>query len=276
MRDSDPPQHSGAWHASLQLGFTRDGDRTCLLRKVHRGPLRVQKALYPEGPRVCHVIVVHPPGGVVGGDQLDMRLDAADGCHVLATTPGAAKWYRANGQVSRQDLRLTAGPGAAIEWLPQETILYDEADVMLELDVELAAGATYLGSEILCFGRRASGEGFARGQVRQRTRIRSNGRLVWWEQGSLRGDALDSPLGLQGRSVCATLVAVGKPVPPGLQAELRAIDPGLAVSQVRSMCVARHLGDDSERARAILTRAWQLLRPHLLERPAIVPRIWHT
>lgn len=265
-----------AWQAVLRLGFARAGDCTRLVRREHRGPLRVQKALYPEGPGVCQVIVVHPPGGVVGGDRLDIGFDAAAGCHVLATSPGAAKWYRANGNVSRQDVRLAAGPGAAIEWLPQETIFFDDAVVALEHDVELAADAAYIGSEILCFGRRASGERFTRGRVTQRTRIRLGGRLVWWEQGGVTGETLASPLAMNGRSVCATLLAVGKPVPPALQADLRAIDPGLALSQVKSVFVARHLGDDSERARAVLTAAWRLLRPHLLGRPACVPRIWNT
>jgi urease accessory protein len=213
---------------------------------------------------------------VVGGDQLEIDVDAPDGCHVLATAPGAAKWYRANGRVSRQDVRLRAGCGGAIEWLPQETIFYDDASVALAHDVELAAGATYIGSEVLCFGRRASGEQFARGQIRQRTRIRQGGRLVWWEQGILRGGALATPLGMNGRSVCATLLAVGAPVPAPLQAQIRALDPGLAVSQVKSVFVARHLGDDSERARQLMTGVWQLLRPHLLGRAACVPRIWHT
>jgi urease accessory protein len=276
MPDCLPSHPPATWHARLELGFARDSESTRLVRNVHSGPLRVQKALYPEGPGVCHVIVVHPPGGVVGGDRLDIALDAPDGCHVLATSPGAAKWYRANGRASAQEISLRAGAGAAIEWLPQETILYDGADVMLTHDVELDAGATYIGSEILCFGRRASGERFARGQVRQRTRIRTNGRPVWWEQGCVRRETLDSPLGMNGRSVCATLVAVGKATPQALLTRLRAIDPDLAVSQVKSVFVARHLGDDSEHARAVLTQAWQLLRPHLLARPACVPRIWHT
>jgi urease accessory protein len=271
-----PYSRMPAWHASLQLGFVRDGDCTRLVRRGHRGPLRVQKALYPEGPGVCHVIVVHPPGGVVGGDQLRIALDAGAGCHVLATAPGAAKWYRANGRESRQAVHLAAGAGAAIEWLPQETIVYDDASVDLEHEVTLAGGAAYIGSEILCFGRRAAGERFARGRVRQRARIRVDGRLVWWEQGVLDAARLASPLGLGGRSVCATLLAVGKPVPPALQAQLRALDPALALSQVKQVFVVRHLGDDSERARAVITGAWQLLRPHMLDRPACIPRIWHT
>jgi urease accessory protein len=267
---------SASWHASLRLGFARDGGCTRLVRREHRGPLRVQKALYPEGPNVCHVIVVHPPGGIVGGDRLDIALDVPAGCHVLATSPGAAKWYRANGRTSRQDVHLAAGPGAAIEWLPQETIIYDDADVMLAHDVDLAAGAVYIGTEVLCFGRQASGERFTRGHVGQRTRIRIDGRPVWWEQGGATPALLASPLGMHGHSVCATLVAVGKPVPAGLQDAVRAVDPGLAVSQVKHVFVARFLGDDGERARAAMTGAWAVLRPHLLDLPAAPPRIWNT
>jgi len=268
--------HAAAWHASLRLAFARDGDCTRLVRREHRGPLRVQKALYPEGPGACHVIVVHPPGGIVGGDRLDIGLDLPAGCHVLATSPGATKWYRANGRTSRQDVRLAAGTGAAIEWLPQETIFYDGADVETTLDVDLAPGAVYIGTDTLCFGRQAAGERFGRGRIRQRTRIRIDGRPVWWEQGDATPAALASPLGLDGHSVCATLVAVGRPAPAALLAALRAVDPLLAVSQLKQVCVARWIGDDGERARAALTGAWRLLRPHLLDRPACIPRIWNT
>jgi urease accessory protein len=116
------PDHAASgWHASLRLRFADDAGTTRLTERVHVGPLRVQKALYPEGPRACQVIIVHPPGGIAGGDSLalDLRLDAQT--EVLATSPGAAKWYRANGRVSRQDVRLRVDAGAALEWLPQET-----------------------------------------------------------------------------------------------------------------------------------------------------------
>jgi len=279
MRDCllpEPTVDVPSWQASLRLGFTRDGGVTRLTRRAHCGPLRVQKALYPEGPGVCHVIVVHPPGGVVGGDRLDIDIDAGASCLVLATSPGAAKWYRANGRTSHQAVRLRAGGGAAIEWLPQETIFYDAACVDLKHEVELAPDAVYLGSEILCFGRRAAGETFTSGRITQRTRIRQDGRMLWWEQGTLTPQGLASPLGLNGRSVCATFLAVGKAVPAALQASLRAADPLLGVSQVKSVFVARHLGDDSEAARAAMLRVWQVLRPYLLGRPACVPRIWNT
>lgn len=282
----DPIDNPPGWQASLALGFALDDTVTRLIRREHRGPLRVQKALYPEGPRACHVILVHPPGGVVGGDQLRIALEQGAGTQVLATTPGAAKWYRANGRISGQQVKLQVGAGAVLEWLPQETIFYEDADVHLEHEVELGEGACYIGMEVLCFGRRAAGERFARGRVRQRTRIRAAGRTIWWEQGVLHGgapgddgahySALHSPLGLAGHPVCATLLAVGKPAPATLLAELRALDPGLVFSQVKNVLVARWLGDEAEAARACLLRAWTLLRPHLVGMPAVVPRIWHT
>ena len=279
MRDcshTEPTITMPAWQASLALGFVRDGDTTRLMRREHRGPLRVQKALYPEGPGACHVIVVHPPGGVVGGDRLDIAIDAGRDCHVLATSPGAAKWYRANGRVSHQAVRLRVDAGAAVEWLPQDTIFYDAASVMLHHDVDLAAGSTYIGSEVLCFGRVAAGEAFTTGRVAQRTCIRQDGRPIWWEQGILTPEGIASPLGMNGNPVCATFIAVGRPVPAALQAAIRAADPRLALSQVKSVFVARYLGMDAEAARAAMLRVWQRLRPHLLGRHACTPRIWHT
>ena len=274
--DQTASAHAG-WHASLRLRFADDAGTTRLTERVHSGPLRVQKALYPEGPRHCQVIVVHPPGGIAGGDSLDLdlRLDART--QVLATSPGAAKWYRANGRTARQHVRVAVDADAALEWLPQETIFFDGADVLLEHDVDLAPGARYIGAEILCFGRTARGERFARGRVRSRTRIRVDGRPVWWEQGALHGgDALDSPIALAGHTVCATLLAVGDPLPPAGLAALRAAAPQIAVSQVKSVFVARDLGSDGEAARAGVLAAWAAVRPHLVGRAAAVPRIWHT
>lgn len=270
------------WHASLRLHFARTGSATRLVGNRHAGPLRVQKALYPEGEAVCHAIVIHPPGGVAGGDTLSIDVQLDPGAHAVLSTPGAAKWYRANGKQSRQQLRLSAGAGAAIEWLPQESIFYDQAQVVLDQQVDLGAGASYLGCDILCFGRRAAGESFTSGSVRQQMRIRLEGKLVWSEQGGVSGDgpSMASPLGLAGHSVCVTVIAVGKPADAALLAALRAIGPPLELdvgaSQLKSLLVLRCLCDDSEAARKLVMAAWALLRPHLTGRVAQVPRIWNT
>ncbi|MYM34338.1 urease accessory protein UreD [Duganella sp. FT94W] len=274
-----------AWRAGLTLGFVDDAGTTRLLDKMHYGPLRVQKALYAEGPRVCQAIIVHPPGGVVGGDQLEIDIGVGDNAHAFITTPGAAKWYRANGKVSRQSAHLHVNENAALEWLPQETIFFDTANVVLEQHVELAAGATFLGCEILCMGRRGSGEVFNAGRIRQRSSIRREGRLIWWEQGDMVGGRLDSPLALNGHTVCATLIAAGKLLPAAvLNALLIQIRADIAadgehvfgVTHTRGVLVARHLGDDSETARRLMLTVWRRLRPHLLQREAVTPRIWQT
>jgi urease accessory protein len=273
------------WQASLTLGFADDQGTTRLLDKMHFGPLRVQKALYPEDKKVCQAIVVHPPGGVVGGDQLEIDIGVGDNAHAFITTPGAAKWYKANGKVSRQSVHLHINENAALEWLPQETIFFDTANVVLEQDVELAAGATFLGCEILCMGRRGSGEVFNTGRIRQRSSIRREGRLIWWEQGDMLGGQLDSPLALDGHTVCATLIAAGKPLPAAVLNELLTqIRADIAadgehifgVTHTKGVLVARHLGDDSETARRLMLAVWRRVRPHLLQREAVTPRIWQT
>lgn len=302
-------RQAAAWQAGLTLGFADDGGTTRLFNNRHHGPLRVQKALYPEDEKVCHAIVVHPPGGVVGGDQLAIDIGVGDHAHACITTPGAAKWYQANGKCSRQTVHLHVNQHAALEWLPQETIFFDTADVILDQHVELALGATYIGCEILCMGRRGSGEVFNTGTITQRSTIRREGKLLWWEQGAMLGGRLDSPLALGGRTVCATLIAAGKALPAAqmnqLLADIRAdvAADGAAVSaangaanaavngstgaavngghvfgvtHTRGVLVARHLGDDSETARRLMLAVWRRVRPQLLEREAVTPRIWQT
>ena len=277
-----PASAHGAWQAHLRLGFALRDGVSRLVERTHSGPLRVQKPLYPEGDAVCHAIIIHPPGGVVGGDQLAVDATAADGAHALLTSPGAAKWYRANGHVSGQHIVLRAGSGAAIEWLPQESIFFDQACVRLRHEVELAPDAGYIGCDIVCLGRSASGEIFNTGSISQQVQIRRGGKLLWWEQGVLAagGALMASPLGLGGHTVCATLIAVGTPVAPSVLAAVReiAVPAGalFGATQMKALVAVRLLCCDSEAARRIMLAAWQLLRPAMLGRDAVVPRIWNT
>src|SRR6185436_3067379 len=128
---------SGGWQAALELGFAAEHGATRLARRAHRGPLVVQRPFLPEGPGVCHVYVLHPPGGLVGGDELTLDVDVATGAHALVTTPAASKVYRTNGAAVRQVQRLRVAGGATLEWLPQEAIIYDGARASLETRVEL-------------------------------------------------------------------------------------------------------------------------------------------
>lgn len=271
--------------ATLQLGFGRDGDTTRLFERSHYGPLRVQKSLYPEGAGVCHAIVVHPPGGVVGGDRLSITAQVDDGAQALLTSPGAAKWYKANGQVSHQKIVLSIGAGATLEWLPQETIFFDAAQVRLQHDVAMAADAGYIGSEILCFGRTAAGESFDNGRIGQRTSIRRGGRLLWFEQGAITAPSasMRGPLGLGGKTVCATMVAVGDNLTAALINGLRVEaavalqgDGSFGATLMKSVLVARYLGDSSSMAKRLMALAWQHARPAVIGRAAAIPRIWNT
>ena len=283
--DAASPTPTPHWQARLALGFADDAGTTRLIERTHFGPLRVQKPLYPEGAHVCHAIVVHPPGGVVGGDTLTLVAKVGDAAHAFLTTPGAAKWYKANGRISRQDISLEIAAGAKLEWLPQETLFFDAAQVALTQSISLAKDARYIGCEILCFGRTASGESFKSGKVSQRTSIRREGKLIWWEQGALSGGSASmfSPLGLSGKTVCATLIAVGKSMPASLLNTIReevSLISGSAndfgISQLKSVLVARYLGDSSEIARRVMLCVWRHLRPELMACAAVVPRIWNT
>src|SRR6185369_16165309 len=147
-----------SWKARLELGFTRESERTVLSRKLHDGPLVVQKPLYPEGSAVCHAIVVHPPGGMAGGDELELTSSVAQGAAALLTTPGATKWYRTAGPQASQ--RIAFDAQGTLEWLPQETIVFDGALAQSALEVDLATDASLVGWEIVCLGRAGSGERF--------------------------------------------------------------------------------------------------------------------
>jgi urease accessory protein len=280
MRD-EHTHHSDSptgWLASLELDIAFNGGASVVGRNRHQGPLRVQKPLYPEGAQTVHAILVHPPGGIRAGDRLEIATRVGPAAHAFLTSPGAAKWYRGDDGDAYQSVRLSAGDGAALEWMPQETIYFNGARAVQRHTVHLGAGARYIGCDVMCFGRQASGERFERGQLRLHSEIWCGSQLLWYEQARLDAgsEALEGPFGLDGETVCATLTAVGPALPAALQAQIRALDPALGASQLKSVFIARLLCSDSEHARRVMTRAWQLLRPHLIGRPALLPRIWAT
>jgi urease accessory protein len=209
---------------------------------------------------------------MAGGDELELRARSAAGAHALLTTPGAGKWYRSAGPWAAQRLRFAVA--GALEWLPQETIVFCGARAQLDTEVRLGAHARYLGWEILCLGRTGSGEKFARGEMRLSTQVFRDDRLLWLERGRIEGGGmlLESAAGLQGRPVCATLIAAGT----GFDlAACRAIED-IAVTQLPGVLVARYLGDSSEQAKRLFARLWAVLRPALFGRDAQPPRIWST
>jgi urease accessory protein len=275
---------AGGWHAELRLGFDRPlgGQATRLHRREHRGPLRVQRAFHPEGPDICQVIVLHPPGGIAGGDALTIAAELGPGATAQFTTPGAGKWYKAGGRAASQSLEFRIGSDGWMEWLPQENVVFDGAQARMETRVELAAGARYVGWDVVCLGRMASGERFAQGRLELRTGIWRDGRPLWIEQGGFEagGAFMESAPGLGGHTVFATLVLAGAPISRDLVAACRAVavptSVRLAVTALPEVLLVRALGHATEPVRRALDSCWRAARPEFLGRAAVPPRIWNT
>ncbi|MFZ4965605.1 MULTISPECIES: urease accessory protein UreD [Pseudomonas] len=267
-----------SWHAELELGYARFGATTRPVQRRHKGPLRVQKHLYAEGPEVCQHIIVHPPGGIAGGDRLDIRASVERDAWAQLTSPGAAKWYRATGPAS-QTLSLKVAAGATLEWLPQETIVFSAAQAELATRIELEGDARLFYWDMVALGRPASGERFDRGHFQAHLDIRRDGQPLWHERQRIEGDdgLLDSPIGLDGQPVFATLLVTGE-IDSELLERCRNLSTAVRgdLSQLPGLLVARCLAGQALHARAWLIELWRLLRPALLGREAVPPRIWNT
>lgn len=278
-----------AWQARLDLGFAR-ANRACtqLVLNRHEGPLRVQKLLYPEGAELAHALLLHPPGGLAGGDELDIRLSLDDGAAVLATTPGATKWYHGQRGTARQAITLQLDADACLEWLPQESILFDAADAEQSLRIELHPSARLIGWDIVQFGRLAAGETWRRGRWRQRLQLWRDGRERWREQVDLAADdpLRDSPLGLAAHPVMATAWAAAPELHETAEELLDDLRERAAQSALPGgitwlgaptrLLVIRALGHDCAEVRALLEGLWAVLRPAIHSRAACRPRIWDT
>jgi urease accessory protein len=274
---SDPSQQR--WRAELQLRFARDphGLLTRLTERRHCGPLVVQRPFHPEG-EPCHVYLVHPPGGVVGGDELrvDVTVDAQ--AHALITTPAATKFYRCEQRISSQTQELRAA-AATLEWLPQENIFYPGADVRTATRVHVDGACRFIGWEINCLGLPARAEPFERGRLGLDLELWRDDLPVFVDRLRLRGDsrARAARWGLAGQEAVGTLLAT--PATREHVAQLRALidaRPLAGVSLVDGVLVLRALAPQAEALRQLFIAAWRLLRPSLIGREAVPPRIWNT
>ncbi|HUF19974.1 MAG TPA: urease accessory protein UreD [Burkholderiales bacterium] len=269
------------WHARLRLGFDGAGGRTRLHRREHLGPLVMQRPLYPEGGAVCQAIVVHPPGGVAGGDSLEIVVEAAGGAHAQLTTPGATKWYRGFGRPASQRVSQRVGGGGTCEWLPQENIVFDGATARMTLEVEIDEGGAYCGWEIVCLGRTAGEKPFVDGALRQKLNVTVAGRLLLFESAVLDADdrLLAARTSLGDATAFGTMLAVGPTMRPDVLEDARAAarrHAGTAVTVVDGALIARWVGVQAEGAKAAFIDIWKVLRPWYCGRQAVVPRIWAT
>jgi len=274
------------WHASLDLSYSRRADTTVAHHR-HHGPLRLFHSLYPEGPGICHNVIVHPPGGLVQGDTLSVTVEVAAGAHGLVSTPGATRFYRSEGEPATQQVRLNVAAGARLEWVPLETIAYPGCHGHNRLNARLAAGAELLAWDVTALGLPGSGQPFDHGCLHQHLAIDG----LWLEQGRLDGHdraLLDAPLGLDGRRCLATVVlASGTPWSRThrehlLDAVRAGLPDGLAPLAAGATCpndqvlVLRVLGPLVEPVMALCQQAWSALRAAAWGLTAPPPRIWQV
>ena len=272
------------WHASLQLDYTLEGTRT-VARHAHNGPLRILQSLYPEGDAVCHNVLVHPPGGLVGGDTLDITATVGPGAHGLVTTPGATRFYRSTGERALQRTHLTLAEGARLEWLPLEALCYNACNAENHLTLNLAPGAECMGWDVTALGLPHAGQPFETGRFVQH--IEAPG--LWLERGVI--DAadhrlLESPLGLAGQRCMASLFFVtGRPLDRARRDT--ALDAARAVMDAHALkatagatspngqvVVVRALAPQVEPAMQLLQQVRAAWRAALWQLCAEPPRIW--
>jgi urease accessory protein len=272
------------WHARLDLAYNLEHQRS-VARFRHECPLRILQSLYPEGDAVCHNVLVHPPGGLVGGDTLDIAVRAAAGSHGLITTPGATRFYRSEGELSLQRTELALEAGARLEWLPLEAICYSGCRAENRLTLRVAEGAELIGWDVTALGLPNAGKPFELGSLQQHIEVPD----VWLERGRI--DAADtrllqSPIGLAGHRCLASIFFVaGSPIArarreAALEAARALIDAhGLresagATSPHAEIIVLRALAPVVEPAMQLLRQVWTAWRAELWQMTGTPPRIW--
>jgi len=271
------------WQGSLALVYANDQGKTRLVRDRITSPLKVQRPFYPEGQRVCHTVVLHTAGGIVGGDRLSQTIHLQEGSQALITTAAASKIYRSNGQRAKQQIHIHVEAGACLEWLPQQTIVFNGAIYQQQMTVELAPGASWLAWEITRFGRTARKERFLQGDWRSHTEIWQQGHPLWIDRQWLPGGeaVLDSPHGLAGQPIVGTLIWIGQPVSSEIidnarslwTADQRQGEAGVTQTQAQGL-LCRYRGSSTTEVRNWFTQVWQCLRLTYLGRNVSQPRVW--
>ena len=272
------------WHAELKLDYTSESQRT-VARHSHQGPLRILKSLYPEGDSICHNVLVHPPGGLVGGDTIDIQVSVATGAHGLVSTPGATRFYKSGGHPALQQVVAHVSDQARLEWLPLEAIAYNDCEATNRAVFHLAPSAELITWDVTALGLPSSDQSFMQGHFQQHLEITG----VWLERGNIQGnDArwLNSPLGLASQKCFASLVfACGSPIAPerverALEAARSLIEANPLKLQAGITCahpqviVMRVMSPLVEPSMDLLKQVWACWRHTLWQLPSEPPRIW--
>jgi len=275
-----------SWQAQLDLQYQRHPSGQTLLRHQHTGPLRIFKSLYPEGPGICHNVIVHPPGGLVQGDCLKVNVALAQDAHALISTPGATRFYRStSGESAQQQVHLQLESGSRLEWLPLETIAYDGCQAENKVSFALAPGAELLAWDVVSLGLPAATLPFASGCLTQHWEWPG----IWLERARIAAEdqrLLQSPLALAGQTAFGSLVlACGTPLTRPRREVLLEVCRGVIESHPLAlrcgvtcpndyMLVVRALAPQVEPLMQLWQLLWALLRREAWALGEQPPRIW--
>lgn len=276
------------WFAKLALTFKHAADRTTLERRQHWGPVRVQKMLWPEKNGICHVILVHPPAGIAGGDHLSFEIVCGQGAHAVLTTPGAGKWYKTNQKRAYQYINLQVDAGAILEWLPQETMLFNGAHAHTQTRVQLHQDAGCIVWDMLVIGRQARDESFEIGQYRSEMLIQREAQLLLHDVLNFAGNDrfLKSSLGMNGHAVMGSFYAIA---PTGLRNQdeldrdieqmrdlITRMQISVRITRLNDLISARYLGDDVRQCHDAFAALRAKCRQMWWQLDEAFPRIWRT
>lgn len=297
---STPAQSASGWHGRLDLEFVHRHGKTLVHYSQASAPLKFQRPFYPEGDGICHGVMLHTAGGIVGGDRLSLRINLGNESRVLLTTAAATKLYRSTGATSVHTNRITLGSGACLEWFPQEVILFNGGRYHQRTRVELAEGAVWLGWELVRLGRSARRESFQQGEWRSHTEVWRKGIPLWMDRQFVTGGSamLQNPQGLGGYPVVGSFALVGTPIASPIMEAIRqqwdaapmsppilnplsvgntppaSVRETVGVTRLADGILCRYRGTSTLQARRLFLMAWDVLRENVMNTSPHRPRVW--
>mgnify|MGYP002641104185 FL=1 len=267
------------WEAYLELKLVRGEQKTRLVPVKRYGPLSVQRPFYPE-QETCHVYVLHPPGGVVGGDRLELKVNLESRASALLTTPGATKFYQSAGLTAQVKQQLNVQPDAGLEYLPQENIYFPGSLVNAKTTLHVEQGSHAIIWEKHCFGRPVNNEFYSTGQVITELELRQDDRLLLVEKQRIDAAEIKRASGLRNHPVMGTLLVYSDRLNRELITTLREIPVLDGISgltqPLENILVVRFMGNSTASVNDYFIKLLELLRLVILQKEMCRPRIWAT
>ena len=279
IQNNTAQNNANGWLGKLSLSFANrfvNGglQRTELVDRQQQGPLTVQRPFYPEG-KPCHIYLLHPPGGIVGGDKLELDIFLDHGSHLLMTMPGASKFYRSQGNIAQLKQKFTLAPNSIIEWLPQENIFFNGTNANLTTEFNLTLNSRLLGWETLCFGRPVMQEKFGQGNIKSRLTINLPDELGLDEHLKII-DGNCAPIGNYTYSATLFAYPINLAILQQVQKRLENSKVPIGATTLGQLLTVRLLTNDNQICQQYLHQLWTLLRPLIINLSTCPPRIWAT